>query len=119
MGGTPFFGRFIIMKNPMKMDDLGGKATIFGNTHLQHPPFSCEFIREVVGIPHPSSSPLPCDPRRSSNPATDGMSWNGKFFLPQKMSMPLKKNSRTTKVPQTIAGGFSPTPFEKYDRQNG
>ena len=24
-----------IMENPIKMDDLGGKPTIFGNTHLE------------------------------------------------------------------------------------
>ena len=23
-----------IMKNPIEMDDLGGKTTIFGNTHI-------------------------------------------------------------------------------------
>ena len=31
--GVPQDGWFI-MKNPIKMDDLGGKPTIFGNTHL-------------------------------------------------------------------------------------
>jgi len=71
MGGKPPKWMVKIMENPMKMDDLGGiSPTIFGNTHIQPPPFSCEFIRgSKVGIPNPSSSPLPCDPRRSSNPA--------------------------------------------------
>ena len=25
-----------IMENPIQMDDLGGKPTIFGNIHIQH-----------------------------------------------------------------------------------
>ena len=27
---------WFIRENPIKMDDLGGKPTIFGNTHLHH-----------------------------------------------------------------------------------
>ena len=30
--GTPNW--MVLMENPIKMDDLGGKPTIFGNTHL-------------------------------------------------------------------------------------
>ena len=26
--------RWFLMENPIKMDDLGGKPTIFGNTHI-------------------------------------------------------------------------------------
>ena len=31
--GKPQNGWFIIMENPIKMDDLGGFPIIFGNTH--------------------------------------------------------------------------------------
>ena len=37
--------------------------------------------------PNLSSSQLPCDPQRSSNPAC-GMSWNRKLFLPSHVSFP-------------------------------
>jgi len=33
--GVPQNGWFN-MKNPIKMDDLGGKPTIFGNTHVDN-----------------------------------------------------------------------------------
>ena len=31
---VPQNGWFIIMENPIKMDDLGGKPIIFGNTNI-------------------------------------------------------------------------------------
>ena len=34
IGGKPPKWIVKIMENPIKMDDLGGKPTIFGNTHI-------------------------------------------------------------------------------------
>ena len=50
--GVPQNG-WIIMQNPIKMDDLGGKPTIFGNIHifvisLSHHPYFCSASRRFV-----------------------------------------------------------------------
>ena len=36
-----------IIENPIKMDDLGGKPTIFGNTHIEN---MCFFVWGGVGV---------------------------------------------------------------------
>ena len=37
-----------IMENPIKMDDLGGKPTIFGNIHIVFPPPQKKKIRNYI-----------------------------------------------------------------------
>jgi len=37
-----------IMENPIKMDDLGGKPTIFGNIHIVFPPPKKKKIRNYI-----------------------------------------------------------------------
>ena len=46
-----------IMENPIKMDDLGGKPSIFGNTHIQFFHDDVPFLMSlVVGNPLHGSS---------------------------------------------------------------
>ena len=47
---------WFIMENPIKMDDLGGKPTIFGNTHLS--PYFCFFTSLTEQI-HSQFADLP------------------------------------------------------------
>ena len=54
-----------IMENPIKMDDLGGNTTIFGNTHIQ------QTTRCRTG--HCSND---CHVPESQSPAF-GWEWNG------------------------------------------
>ena len=44
---------WFILENPIKMDDLGGKPTIFGNTHHHHRIHSCYIL------PAPQQAPPP------------------------------------------------------------
>ena len=48
---------WFIMENPIKMDDLGGKPTIFGYIHIQpvgfsqHSPFKLQLLESMMKLP--------------------------------------------------------------------
>ncbi len=47
-GKTPPQWMVKIMENPIKMDDLGGKPTIFGNTHV-YSMYTCIIFNKIIG----------------------------------------------------------------------
>ena len=56
--GTPKW--MVVMENPIKIDDLGGKPTIFGNIHM----FQCYFLHVLSRKKNPSLLATPTLLRR-------------------------------------------------------
>ena len=72
------------MENPIKMDDLGGKPTIFGNIHMGlpymilqggHPKSAHHHLGESTLYPHPSCRPEDCESWSCWKVEISGTSW--------------------------------------------
>ena len=60
-----------IMENPIKMDDLGGKSTIFGNTHIGSLRAWYHALFRVLDLPFESAN-LPLEFRQAKGCRSGG-----------------------------------------------
>ena len=60
-----------IVENPIKMDDLGGKPTIFGNIHIDH--HGTKIACDEFGVPQASAAPPSWLPERCATGMPRGL----------------------------------------------
>ena len=78
---------WFIMESPIKMDDLGGKPTIFGNIHISWPTYQAP-ARRLRRRPPPRQCPQPLhEPQGISNKTCMLEKWVGNFSGTPKLGL--------------------------------